>query len=257
MHSPSGHGAAPGPQWLNGSCAPSHFHWMLAAGNFSFSSSSPSSSILKYFNTFSRHNLFVHDFVSIVSSISGFPWFAAWSQATNYPGIERTIETKSCTNKLCLKKVLEGFDLLQYGNRGKRKECASVRLASSETKDCTANYYGNEDYGKEIMSKTKLESITWRKCLPMMDSLLKFGSCHPGTLAGRFRRYSVWFQLEKWGSCRKSPMYMHAFDTRRLAELTEAVVLQMTSQQLFINVKFPAGRKKVKNKFQRCFRIHY
>ena len=46
------------------------------------------------------------------------------------------------------------------GDRGKRKECASVRLASSGTKDRAAKYYGNEDYGKEIMSKTKLESIT-------------------------------------------------------------------------------------------------
>jgi hypothetical protein len=28
------------------------------------------------------------------------------------------------------------------------------------TKDRAANYYGNEDCGNEIMSKTKLESIT-------------------------------------------------------------------------------------------------
>ncbi len=67
---------------------------------------------------------------------------------------------KSCTNKFCLKKVLEGFDLLEYGDRGKRKECASFRLASRRTKDRAANYYGNEDYGNEIMFKTKLESIT-------------------------------------------------------------------------------------------------
>ncbi len=66
---------------------------------------------------------------------------------------------KSCTNKFCLKQVLEGFDLLEYSDRGKRKECASVRLASSRAKDCAANYYGNEDYGNEIMSKTKLERI--------------------------------------------------------------------------------------------------
>jgi hypothetical protein len=51
-------------------------------------------------------------------------------------------------------------DLLEYVDRGKRKECASVRLASSRTKDRAANYNGNEDYGNEIMSKTKLESIT-------------------------------------------------------------------------------------------------
>jgi hypothetical protein len=70
------------------------------------------------------------------------------------------METKSCTNKFCLKKVLEGFDLLEYGNRGKRKECASVRLASSGTKDRTTNYHGNGDYGNEIKSKTKPESIT-------------------------------------------------------------------------------------------------
>jgi hypothetical protein len=47
MHSPSGHRAAPGP--LNGSGAPSRFHWMLAASDFGhyFSSpSSPSSSML-------------------------------------------------------------------------------------------------------------------------------------------------------------------------------------------------------------------
>ncbi len=37
------------------------------------------------------------------------------------------METKSYTNEFCLKKVLEGFDLLEYGDRGKRKECASVR----------------------------------------------------------------------------------------------------------------------------------
>jgi hypothetical protein len=77
--------------------------------------------------------------VSIVSSISGFPLFAARSQA-NYPGIERTMETKSCTNKFCLKRVSEGFDLLEYGDRGKEKECASVRLASSGIKDRAANY---------------------------------------------------------------------------------------------------------------------
>ena len=65
------------------------------------------------------------------------------------------MEMKSCTNKFCLKKVLEGFNLFEYGSRGKRKECASVRLASSRTKDRAANYYGNE-----IMPKTKLESIT-------------------------------------------------------------------------------------------------
>jgi hypothetical protein len=70
------------------------------------------------------------------------------------------METKSCTNKFFLKKVLEGFDLLEYGGRRKRKECASVRLASSRTKDSAANYYGNEEYGNEIMPKTKLESIT-------------------------------------------------------------------------------------------------
>jgi hypothetical protein len=56
------------------------------------------------------------------------------------------------------------------------KERASVRLASSRTKDRAANFYGNEDYGNEIMSL----------------------------------------------------MYMHTFDTRRLAEATEAAVLQMT-----------------------------
>jgi hypothetical protein len=67
---------------------------------------------------------------------------------------------KSCTNKFCLKKVLEGFYLLEYGGRGKRRECASVRLASSRTKDRAANYNGNEDYGNEIMPKPKLESIT-------------------------------------------------------------------------------------------------
>ncbi len=70
------------------------------------------------------------------------------------------METKSCTNKFFLKKVLEGFYLLEYGGRGKRREGASVRLASSRTKDRAANYYGNEDYGNEIKPKTKLESIT-------------------------------------------------------------------------------------------------
>ena len=35
------------------------------------------------------------------------------------------METKSFTNKFCLKKVLEGFDLLEYGGRGKRKEFGS------------------------------------------------------------------------------------------------------------------------------------
>ncbi len=70
------------------------------------------------------------------------------------------METKSCTNKFRLKTVLEGFDLLEYGDRGKRKECASVRLASSGPNDQAANYYRNEDYENEIMSKTKLESIT-------------------------------------------------------------------------------------------------
>ena len=71
------------------------------------------------------------------------------------------METKSCTNKFCLKKVLEAFYLLAYGDRRKRKECASVRLASSRTKDRAANYYGNEDYGNEItMPKPKLESVT-------------------------------------------------------------------------------------------------
>ncbi len=70
------------------------------------------------------------------------------------------MERKSCTNKFCLIKVLKGFDLLEHGYRGKKKECASVRLASRGTKDRAANYYGNEDYGNEIMSKTKLESIT-------------------------------------------------------------------------------------------------
>ncbi len=58
---------------------------------------------------------------------------------------------RSHTNKFCLKKVLEGFDLLEYGDRGKRNECASVRPASSGTKDHAANYDGNEDYGNEIM----------------------------------------------------------------------------------------------------------
>ena len=70
------------------------------------------------------------------------------------------METKSCTNKFCLKKVLEGFDLLEYGGRGKGKESASVRLASSRTKDRAANYYENEYCGNEIISKTKLENIT-------------------------------------------------------------------------------------------------
>ena len=73
---------------------------------------------------------------------------------------EHLCMTKSYTNKFCLKKVLEGFYLLEYGYRGKRKECASVRLASSGTKDQAANYDRNEDYGNEIMPKTKLESIT-------------------------------------------------------------------------------------------------
>jgi hypothetical protein len=70
------------------------------------------------------------------------------------------METKSCANKFCLKKVFEGFDLLEYGDRGKRKECASVRPASSGTKDRAENYYGIENYGNEIMPKTKFESIT-------------------------------------------------------------------------------------------------
>ena len=60
------------------------------------------------------------------------------------------MEKKSCTNKFCLKKVLEGFDLLEYGGRGKRRECASVRLASSRTKDRATSYDRNEDYGNEI-----------------------------------------------------------------------------------------------------------
>ncbi len=34
------------------------------------------------------------------------------------------------------------------------------QFSSQPTKDRTAKYYGNEDYGNEIMSKTKLESIT-------------------------------------------------------------------------------------------------
>jgi hypothetical protein len=33
------------------------------------------------------------------------------------------------------KKVLEGFNLLEYGDRGKRKERVSVPLSSSRTKD--------------------------------------------------------------------------------------------------------------------------
>jgi len=41
-----------------------------------------------------------------------------------------------------------------------RGKSVSVRLASSRTKDHAASYYGNEDYGNEIMPKTKLESIT-------------------------------------------------------------------------------------------------
>ncbi len=92
-----------------------------------------------------------------------------------YDSCQKVAKWGSC-NKFCLKKVLEGFDLLEYGDRGQRKECASVRLASSRTKDRAANYNGNEDYWNEI----------------------------------------------------RSLMYMHTFDTRRLAEATEAVVLQMT-----------------------------
>ncbi len=92
-----------------------------------------------------------------------------------YDSCQKVAKWGSCNN-FCLKKVLEGFDLLEYGDRGKRKECASVRLASSRTKERTANYYGNEDHGNEIMSL----------------------------------------------------MYTHTFDSRRLAEATEAVVLQMT-----------------------------
>jgi hypothetical protein len=50
------------------------------------------------------------------------------------------MEIKSCTNKLCLKNVLKGFKLLEYGNGGERRECASVRRASSGTRDLAANY---------------------------------------------------------------------------------------------------------------------
>ena len=58
---------------------------------------SPSSSILKSFNTFSRHNLFAICTISI-NKLS--------RNKTKYG-------TKSCTNKFCLKKVFEGFDLLE------------------------------------------------------------------------------------------------------------------------------------------------
>ncbi len=50
------------------------------------------------------------------------------------------MEMKSCTNKFCLIKILKGLDLLEYGDRRKRKECASVRRASSRTKDRAAKY---------------------------------------------------------------------------------------------------------------------
>ncbi len=182
---------------LNGSGVPSH-----ADGDFGHYFSSLLHRHLQAYWNLSIHFPdiiylhFVQEFVSIVSSNSGFPWFAARSRATNYPGIKRTTKTKSCTNKFCLKKVLEGFDRLEYGDRGKRKECASVRLASSRTKDRAANYYENEYCGNEIISKTKLESITWRIRLSMMESRLKFRSCHPGTLAGSFRLSSVWFLSE-------------------------------------------------------------
>ncbi len=89
--------------------------------------------------------------------MTSYPWLVRSLDFHNllhdleqHPGIKRTMETKSYTHKFCLKKVLEGFDLLEYGGRGKRRECASVRLASSRTKDHAESYYGNEDYGNEI-----------------------------------------------------------------------------------------------------------
>ena len=141
--------------------------------------------------------------------------------------------------------------------------------SARETKDCTANYYGNEDYGREIMSKTKLESITWRKHLPMMDSLLKFGSCHPGTLAGRFRRSFVWFQLEsREMRIMQKISYVHACIRIQKAGRIDggsgsAESVQMTSpplwcqmtQRLFINMKFPAGSKKSKINFSVFFEV--
>ncbi len=77
MHSPSGHRAAPGP--LNGSGAPSRFHWMRAAGDFGHYFSVL---LKRHFHVYWNLSIqfpdimylqFVHDFVSIVSSIYGFP----------------------------------------------------------------------------------------------------------------------------------------------------------------------------------------
>ncbi len=68
------------------------------------------------------------------------------------------METKSCTNKFCPKKVLEGFNLLEYGDRGKRKECASVLLA----------YSGNKRSSSKLLRKWRLrkwnyvQDKTWK-----------------------------------------------------------------------------------------------
>ncbi len=84
-----------------------------------------------------------------------------------------TIETKWCTNKFCLKKLLEGFDLLEYCDKEKKKECASVWLASSGTKDRAAIMEiqrSSSQRRKWNYVQDLLESIAWRKSLTMMES---------------------------------------------------------------------------------------
>ncbi len=81
------------------------------------------------------------------------------------------METKSCTNKFCLKKVLEGFDLLEYGDRGKRKDSEIMCLSSAQwNKRSISKLWKARDraanYGYEIMSKTNLKELPEENVCP-------------------------------------------------------------------------------------------
>jgi hypothetical protein len=51
-------------------------------------------------------------------------------------------------------------------------------------------------------------------------------------------------------------MYMHTFDSRRLAEATEAVVIATEARVTLHKFEIPGRPQKLQNKCQQCFRIH-
>jgi hypothetical protein len=62
------------------------------------------------------------------------------SNAANYgnPEIELTMDTESCTNKLCLEKVLKDSNMLEDGDGGERKNNSQIRWRRASSGTATA-----------------------------------------------------------------------------------------------------------------------